>query len=222
MATDRFGAFLQGVPQGVRRALEELRRSKVAKAGDTMTGPLTIAVSNDVNTSDGSGGLQVGPNGALNIGIDGNEIQARSGGAVSSLILNNEGGLVAVGPANLRFVWDPTYLRLYTKDYRQFIRGVTETSGSTLVPMLQSGRIDAVFSNSSAVTGSTTFPNAFGATPNVVAVAHCPSSSGNYVEMYTNIYTVSATGFSWRLVNPTLAISVTAYIQWMAFGRLSA
>lgn len=45
MATDRFGAFLPGVAQATRRALEELRRridTKVDKSGDTMTGALTI------------------------------------------------------------------------------------------------------------------------------------------------------------------------------------
>lgn len=50
----------------------------------------------DVGLADGSGVLQVGPSGSPNIGIDQNEIQARSGGVAQALHLDTEGGQVII------------------------------------------------------------------------------------------------------------------------------
>jgi hypothetical protein len=59
---------------------------------------LTIDGGSDVGN--GSGGyLQLGLTTGLNIGIDNNEIQARSNGGVSRIVLNNGGGAVQVGSA---------------------------------------------------------------------------------------------------------------------------
>lgn len=69
---------------------------------------LVLTSTEDVTTSDGTGALQVGSSGSANIGIDGNEIQARSGGAGSYLGLNIGGGDVEIGTsgAAIRTRWD--------------------------------------------------------------------------------------------------------------------
>ncbi|HEX5111332.1 MAG TPA: hypothetical protein VFV79_00685 [Saprospiraceae bacterium] len=59
---------------------------------------LTIDGGSDVGN--GSGGyLQLGLTSGLNVGFDNNEIQGRSNGLVSRLVLNNGGGAVQVGSA---------------------------------------------------------------------------------------------------------------------------
>ena len=51
----------------------------------------------EATVTDASGQLQIGANAAANLGLDGSEIQARSGGAAAALSLNPHGGAVAVG-----------------------------------------------------------------------------------------------------------------------------
>lgn len=66
---------------------------KLHVVGDTL-----LDSTSDVNLADGTGVLQIGPNGAGNIGIDGNEIIARNGaGGAAILYMQAEGGTVAIG-----------------------------------------------------------------------------------------------------------------------------
>ena len=67
--------------------------------GDTATGIVYFTNATDVNLADGTGTAQFGASGAVNIGIDGNEIQCRVGGAANTLYLQNHGGNVQLGYA---------------------------------------------------------------------------------------------------------------------------
>lgn len=64
--------------------------------GDEVDGMIVFQRSSDVTLVDGTGAMQVGPNGGNNVGFDGNEIQSRIGGAGTSLHLNLDGGLVTL------------------------------------------------------------------------------------------------------------------------------
>jgi hypothetical protein len=64
--------------------------------GDTATGIIYFTDASDASLTDGTGTAQFGANGVVNIGIDGNEIQCRVGGAANTLYLNNHGGNVQV------------------------------------------------------------------------------------------------------------------------------
>jgi len=59
---------------------------------------LTIDGGSDVGNASG-GYLQLGLTSGLNVGFDNNEIQSRSNGVVSRLVLNNGGGAVQIGSA---------------------------------------------------------------------------------------------------------------------------
>ena len=61
-----------------------------------ITPRLEVTSSEDVLPT-GGGSVLIGPEEGSNIGIDGNEIMARNNGTSSDLLLNNEGGNVAVG-----------------------------------------------------------------------------------------------------------------------------
>jgi hypothetical protein len=65
-----------------------------------------IGAGTEATVTDGSGDLQVG-SGAANLGLDGSEIQARSGGAAAQLDLNPAGGLVSMG-GGLAVTSDPS------------------------------------------------------------------------------------------------------------------
>ena len=69
--------------------------------GDTMTGQLYINLDQDVGLNQ-SGSLVIGTKTGSNIGIDGNEIMARSNSAASTLYINSEGGLVYIGSGQLQ------------------------------------------------------------------------------------------------------------------------
>ena len=66
--------------------------------GTTTTTSLRLTGTTDVTPSSTGHPLQIGPDNNLNIAIDGNEIQARNNGSVSTLYLNISGGSVNVGP----------------------------------------------------------------------------------------------------------------------------
>ena len=60
--------------------------------------PLEVSLSgSSVSLSDGTGIAQLGADGAANLGIDANDIQARSGGEEANLFLNRLGGDVTLG-----------------------------------------------------------------------------------------------------------------------------
>ncbi|MEZ6330623.1 MAG: hypothetical protein R3B12_01260 [Candidatus Saccharimonadales bacterium] len=61
------------------------------------SGQTRISLDNDVTTTDATGSLIVGVQGANNIGIDGNEIMARNNGTAATLYLQNEGGSIQTG-----------------------------------------------------------------------------------------------------------------------------
>ena len=62
--------------------------------------PLHIVNGTDVTISDDSGFLLLGQTSGLNMAMDDNEIQARSNGAVSTLMLQRVGGDVRLGASN--------------------------------------------------------------------------------------------------------------------------
>ena len=60
--------------------------------------PLEVSLSgSDATLSDGTGIAQFGADGGANLGIDANDIQARSGGAEADLYINRLGGDVTLG-----------------------------------------------------------------------------------------------------------------------------
>ena len=61
---------------------------------------IRIDNANDVSLTSTGHPFQIGPTSGGNIAMDGNEIIARSNGAVSDLYLQNEGGKVAIGVNN--------------------------------------------------------------------------------------------------------------------------
>jgi hypothetical protein len=61
--------------------------------------PLHVVGGSDVTLA-GGGVLVLGSVGAANIALDGNELQARNGGAASTLFLNASGGNVSIGTAS--------------------------------------------------------------------------------------------------------------------------
>ena len=63
---------------------------------------LHVASSQDVTTSSSTGGLIIGSYTGANIGIDDNEIMARSGSGATTLYVNSEGGLVYIGSGGLQ------------------------------------------------------------------------------------------------------------------------
>lgn len=190
----------------------------VEAAGDTMTGPLNVASTSDVSLVAGSGDLVVGTPASYNIGIDNNEIQARDGTSPAVLTLQNEGGLCAIGPASARVNWDPASERLYGGDYRQFIRGKTETAGSTLVPVIVSGRYTGTCDQYGEfdVSFGETFPDS---STNVVVTSWSTSGAT------ANLRSVWTTGFKVRCVGgtgTTFSQGSQMTIDWMAFGRRAA
>lgn len=62
---------------------------------------LRATSTTDLSLSSTDHGFQVGPSSGLNLGIDQNEIMARSNGATSSLYLNLDGGIVSIGVGGL-------------------------------------------------------------------------------------------------------------------------
>ena len=72
---------------------------KVGVGTKTPELPLQVVGGTDVNLSDGSGQVIIGSEGAANLVMDNNEIQARNNTATAILYLQNEGGSVYVGGA---------------------------------------------------------------------------------------------------------------------------
>jgi hypothetical protein len=70
-------------------------------------GATQIQGGTEATLTDGTGHLQVGPSGGPNVGLDADEIQARSGGATATLNLQPAGGDVAMG-GGLTIVTDPS------------------------------------------------------------------------------------------------------------------
>lgn len=75
--------------------------TKVAKAGDTMSGILYINNTTDAAATNDTGALIIGNKAGENIAIDSNEVMARNNKTASTLYLNNDGGLVSVGSGGL-------------------------------------------------------------------------------------------------------------------------
>lgn len=80
---------------------QTLLDAKVDVVGDTMTGQLRVAYTGDASLVDNTGIIQLGVSGSVNVGIDSNELQARSGGAAQPFTINGEGGLVNIGSGGL-------------------------------------------------------------------------------------------------------------------------
>ena len=98
---------------------------------------LRATATTDVSLSSTGHGFQVGPDGGVNLAMDGNEIMARNNGAVSTLNLNINGGQVAVGAGGISSAGDGTFntsdLRLKDnlKVIPQALKKVLQISGYT-------------------------------------------------------------------------------------------
>lgn len=214
MATDRFGQFVAGVPQATRRALEELRRRialldtlKVNRAGDDITGLVTIYGGTDVDASDGSGFVQVGPDGSANMGFDNNEIQARSGGSGASLFINGAGGEVRLNSGNLKVRDDK---EVTDASGRQFIRADTGRTSSILI---QAGSVQTATDASGDIT--VTFTEAYSSAPTVVA-----TRTGSTTVNIIQVHTITTTTFKARIYTTAGAavVSTTRAFEWMSYG----
>jgi hypothetical protein len=73
--------------------------AKVGIGTKTPQLPLQVTTGIDANLSNGSGQVIIGTEGAANLVMDNNEIQARNNGAAADLYLQTEGGNVRVGGA---------------------------------------------------------------------------------------------------------------------------
>jgi hypothetical protein len=86
----------------------------------TSTGELTLSSTGH--------GFQVGPDGAANLAMDQNEVQARNAGAAAALHLNPDGGAVVVGQSVANALEVGSYPSLNSS---QLGRGYLELRGST-------------------------------------------------------------------------------------------
>ena len=89
--------------------------AKVAKAGDTVTGNLSVPKVHITSTADaslsGDGGLVIGSTSGDNVTIDGNEILARNNGAGSALYINTEGdGTTYIGKSSATSITKDGYI----------------------------------------------------------------------------------------------------------------
>ncbi len=79
-----------------------LRQDSTAEFQANIYAPrLRLSSTTDASVSSTGHGFQVGDDAGPNVIIDGNEIMARDTGAVSPLYVNNDGGVVMVGPGGL-------------------------------------------------------------------------------------------------------------------------
>ena len=126
--------------------------TKVAKAGDTMTGQLYINCNPDVGLNE-AGALVVGPKTGTNIGIDGNEIMARNNSAASTLNLNLEGGQIVTGSGGISSSGDIQSSAGYLKSTKN---GNTVTIGSqntTYCHITNSANMPFYFNKSVQING---------------------------------------------------------------------
>ena len=97
--------------------------TKVAKAGDTMTGQLYINYDYDVGL-DQNGSLVIGNKAGINLAIDGNEIMARNNSSASILYLNSEGGTVSLNSTG-----GSTGIGTASPSYKLHVSGDSYTTG---------------------------------------------------------------------------------------------
>jgi hypothetical protein len=96
-----------------------------------------INSTEDASLTDGTGALQIGPSGAANIGIDGNEINARNGaGAAGTLHIQANGGTIEIGDATaaILLLSQGTTLKCYSAGddkYGQWYHNGTDFVAST-------------------------------------------------------------------------------------------
>ena len=89
-----------GVFSSLKRTLTLLDAS-----GNTyVPGRLFVASNSDVGLNSGSGAIVIGSTSGTSIGIDDNEIMARSSNAASTLYINSEGGNVYIGSGGITSV----------------------------------------------------------------------------------------------------------------------
>lgn len=209
---DTFGAFIAGLPQVSRRALIELRRligEKVAKAGDTMTGRLTIAASEEATLADGTGVLQLGADGLSNLGLDGNEIQARSAGGTNTLSLNPHGGDVTIG-GTVVVASGSTADGHYVKFYDGTM--ICWRERHTVTDQAISTAYGSLFIGARAFS----FPATFAAAP-AVTMGECRYGTG---AQWATAYAVGTAGFTARFFDVASRAAGTAMdLSWIAVGR---
>lgn len=133
-------------------------------------------------------------------------------------ILDN--GDVRLG-GNTRYVtFDESHTQLEDQNYRQFIRGFAESSGSTQIPVFIGGSVQDTTNASGDL--SIAFGETFGSVPVIIAApSHDTGATSSFSSCFTHVKTT--TGFSVRCYNHTGALlaSTLVNVQWMALGRRS-
>ncbi len=94
---------------------------------------LRLTATDDLSTSSTLHAFQVGPSTGANIGMDGNEIMARSNGATSTLNLNINGGTVATGGPlfTVGEIRGDSYIESATGDFRRGSETIYSNDGTT-------------------------------------------------------------------------------------------
>ena len=187
----------------------------VELAGDTMTGELIAPTARLTSVDDASLGstlhaFQIGPDDALNLVLDPNEIICRDNGAVGNLFLNNTGGNTRIGNGGAFRVEDDGTITDDTS--RHFLRGNS-------VELAQIIQHDETTQDTDANGDITiTFTDEFTSIPTVTAMR----SSGGTGERTCHIYGVSTTGFSARCFNggTLLGAGTSIILHWIAVGNL--
>lgn len=123
-------------------------------SGGIMTGQLYINYNQDVGLNQ-NGSLIVGPKGGENIGIDGNEIMARSNGAASTLYVNSDGGNVYIGSGGITSVGTITSSAGYLKSTLNGNTVQIGSQNSSFTHIYNSANIGFIFNNTVAtITGN--------------------------------------------------------------------
>lgn len=111
------GAWSAWAEVATKASVDAVDTAKVAKAGDTMTGTLTlprvrITATDDASETSTTHGLQIGVDASLNIAIDNNEIAARNNGVFAELFIPggvNIGASTSYSSNNLGTAEAPVY-----------------------------------------------------------------------------------------------------------------
>lgn len=224
--SNTFSAFAAGVPESVRRALLELRRligEKVAKAGDTMTGRLTVpsmTIEEDapaltfhdlddvLSNGEQSASIQFEQSDLAEPGVSA-RIVAEGDGTVGGLQLVLQTGLPSTIADALR-----------VRANRDVTDGADRHfprlgSGHAYATIIQAGNHTQTADGNSLVT--VTFPEAFDAAPICVATR----VSGSTAQQVVHRHSISPTQAVFRVTsNDALQPGVSnVSIDWIAVGR---
>lgn len=198
--------------------------------GSTITGSTVRAVgSGDASLVSVGHALQVGPTTGANLAIDGNEILARTNGANSTLILNQDGGNILLGSKS-GYYTDSSgtltmdVLRLVaTNDVGDSVQ-YPDTTGGSVLHAFQIGpsngtnfRMDwqEMMSLTNGVMGDLTIHQAVMSTAEITAnSSRLVNSAYLQTSMLRDWTTLPTTGFTWASgYNPSYSKDTTAVVR---------